>query len=273
VTNIPVEKIFAFINEAALIRGQWQVRRGKKSEAEYRRILDDEVYPAFAQLKLQMKRDRVLQPAVVYGYFPCQSDGDTLLVYKPSDLDSSQLHTVWPRSDYALPDLDIWQRFVFPRQHADRHLCLADYFRPAASGELDLCAFHIVTVGQNASAYTAKLFLDAKYQEYLYVHGLTVESAEALAEYWHKSIREELGISGRDAAETKKLFAQGYQGSRYSFGYPACPRLEDQEQLFVLLQPERIGISLTEEFQLVPEQSTSAIIVHHPEARYFNIKN
>jgi 5-methyltetrahydrofolate--homocysteine methyltransferase len=273
VTNIPLDKLYEYINEAALIRGQWQMRRGKRTEAEYRRMLEQDIYPMFEQLKLQMKRDRVLRPAVVYGFFPCNADGDALIVYKPKALEESRLHDPWPSADYALEELEPWQRFAFPRQQADRRLCLADFFRPLSSGIPDVCAFHIVTVGAEASDHAARLFLDAKYQEYLYAHGLSVEAAEALAEYWHRSIREELGIAGGDAAEKKKLFAQGYQGSRYSFGYPACPRLEDQQQLFALLRPDRIGVSLTEEFQLVPEQSTSALIVHHPEARYFNIKD
>lgn len=273
VTNIMVEKLYEYINEAALIRGQWQIRRGKQTEEEYQRTLREDIYPTYESLKLQLKRERVLQPAVVYGFFPCQSIGETLIVFKPKGLDGSCLHDVWPRSAYTIDELEEWQRFVFPRQNADRHLCLADYFRPASSGEVDVCAFHVATVGASASDYTARLFLETRYQDYLYAHGLAVESAEALAEYWHKSIREELGIAEQDAAETKKLFAQGYQGSRYSFGYPACPKLEDQQQLFALLRPERIGVTLTEEYQLVPEQSTSAIIAHHPEARYFNIKD
>jgi 5-methyltetrahydrofolate--homocysteine methyltransferase len=137
---------------------------------------------------------------------------------------------------------------------------------------LDVIAIQVVTIGAKASEYTRHLFEAGNYQDYLYLHGLSVESAEALAEYWHKIVRTELGIDSNDAREMKRLFSQGYQGSRYSFGYPACPNLEDQAKLFELLRPERIGVTLTEEFQLVPEQSTTAIIVHHPEAKYFNIK-
>ena len=136
---------------------------------------------------------------------------------------------------------------------------------------MDVVAFHIVTMGTVASEHSHKLFTSNNYKEYLYFHGLSVESAEALAELWHRKMREELNIHRKDSPEIKKLFSQQYQGSRYSFGYPACPSLEDQKKLFELLKPERIGIELTEEFQLVPEQSTSAIIVHHPEARYFNV--
>jgi 5-methyltetrahydrofolate--homocysteine methyltransferase len=163
-------------------------------------------------------------------------------------------------------------RFTFPRQSTDRFLCLADFFAPVESGRMDVVAFHLVTMGREASEHSSNLFASNNYKDYLYFHGLSVEAAEALAELWHKRIREELGIAAKDAKETRKLFAQGYQGSRYSFGYPACPNLEDQAKLMELLDGERIGVRLTEEYQLVPEQSTSAIIVHHPEAKYFNVK-
>jgi 5-methyltetrahydrofolate--homocysteine methyltransferase len=163
-------------------------------------------------------------------------------------------------------------RFTFPRQVDDRHLCIADFFASLESGKVDVLACHVVTVGRKASEHSKKLYAANSYKDYLYFHGLSVESAEGLAELWHKRIREELGIAGKDAAEIKRLFSQGYQGSRYSFGYPACPNLEDQVKLFQLLQPERIGVTLTDEYQMEPEQSTSAIIVHHPDARYFNVK-
>jgi 5-methyltetrahydrofolate--homocysteine methyltransferase len=163
-------------------------------------------------------------------------------------------------------------RFSFPRQRDDRFLCLSDYFAPKESGTMDVVAFHLVTVGKRASEYSKQLYESNNYKDYLYFHGLSVESAEAMAELWHKKVRQELEIDRKDAKEIKRLFSQGYQGSRYSFGYPACPNLEDQAKLFTLLQPERIGVTLTEEFQLEPEQSTSAIIVHHPDAKYFNVK-
>jgi len=272
VTDIALEKVYEYINEAALIRGQWQFRRGKRDPETVQRELDEVVYPRLVELKRQLKRDAVLQPAVAYGYFPCHAEGDDLVVYRPADMDGDALYGTWPSARYAREDLVPWQRFRFPRQESDRYLCLADYFRGAGEGDPDVCAFHVVTMGQSATDYTASLFAEDRYQDYLYVHGLSVECAEALAEYWHRVIRQELGIADKDAADIKRLFSQGYQGSRYSFGYPACPNLEDQTQLFAMLRPERIGITLTEEFQLVPEQSTSAIIVHHPEARYFNVR-
>jgi len=274
--EIPLETIFGYINEAALIRGQWQVRRGKSTEAEYKTLLQDRVYPDFEALKKKVIADRLLKPNVVYGYFPCRSDGNDLIVYRPGGLADSS--SVWDpkllpsgRAITAGANLDEWMRFSFPRQSKGRFFCISDFFAPLDSERFDVVAFHLVTMGTVASEYSQKLFTSGDYKDYLYFHGLSVESAEALAEFWHKKIREELGIDKEDNPEVKKLFSQHYRGSRYSFGYPACPSLEDQVKLFELLRPERIGVSITEEYQLVPEQSTSALIVHHPEARYFNI--
>jgi 5-methyltetrahydrofolate--homocysteine methyltransferase len=218
---------------------------------EYQALVRDKVRPIYDELKERCKRENLLTPKVVYGYFPCQSEGNDLIVY-----DEGNTERV---------------RFTFPRQPGGKHLCLADFFASRESGRMDVAAFHLVTVGHRASEYAQALFKSDNYADYLYFHGLSVESAEALAELWHKRIREELSIAAGDAKELSKLFHQNYQGSRYSFGYPACPDLEDQEKLFALLDPSRIGVALTEEFQLEPEQSTSAIIVHHPEAKYFTI--
>jgi 5-methyltetrahydrofolate--homocysteine methyltransferase len=252
VDAVPLDDVFPYVNEVALIRGQWQVRKGKMSDEEYRTLLATKVHPELADLKALVRREGLLQPKVVYGYFPCCSAGDDLIIYN-DDRRTERL------------------RFTFPRQKRDRHLCLSDYFASAESGRFDVVAFQLVTMGRAASAHSAKLYAANKYKDYLYFHGLSVESAEALAELWHKRIREELGIAGKDAPDIRRLFSQGYQGSRYSFGYPACPNLEDQTKLFQLLEGERIGVKLTDEFSLEPEQSTNAIIVHHPDARYFNI--
>jgi 5-methyltetrahydrofolate--homocysteine methyltransferase len=189
----------------------------------------------------------------VYGYFPAQSAGNDLVIYNDDEKTERM-------------------RFTFPRQPGGKNLCLADFFASQESGRMDVVAFHLVTMGRRASEYAHELFKADNYAEYLYFHGLGVESAEALAEYWHKRIRQELNIAGDDAADVRKLFQQRYRGSRFSFGYPACPNLEDQAGLFQLIDPARIGVELTEEFQLDPEQSTSAIIVHHPEAKYFSIE-
>jgi 5-methyltetrahydrofolate--homocysteine methyltransferase len=252
VEEIPLDDVFAFVNETALFKGQWQFKQGKRSVEEYQQLVAGKVRPVYEELKERSKRERLLVPRVVYGYFPCQSAGNDLIIYEDDERTEAQ-------------------RFTFPRQPSGKNLCLADYFAAQDSGRMDVVAFHLVTVGRRASEYSQELFKADNYTDYLYFHGLSVETAEALAEYWHKRIREELGIAGRDAAQVTKLFHQGYQGSRFSFGYPACPRLEDQTKLFELIDPARIDVELTEEFQLEPEQSTSAIIVHHEEAKYFSI--
>ena len=253
IENIKLDDVFPYVNETALIKGQWQVRKGKKSELDYKQFLADNINLELDRLKRQCKTEKLLDPKVVYGYFPCQSNGNDLIIYH-DDRKTERL------------------RFTFPRQNGDRYLCLSDYFASVDSGRMDVVAFHLVTMGACASKHSAQLFASNNYKEYLYFHGLSVESAEALAELWHKRIREELGIAGSDSPDIKRLFSQGYQGSRYSFGYPACPNLEDSTKLFDLLKPERIGVKLSEEFMIEPEQSTDAIIVHHPEAKYFNIK-
>jgi len=250
-------KVFAYINGTALFKGQWQFKQGKKSAEEYKQILEETVYPKFAEIKAKAIREKLLEAKLVYGYFPCQSEGNDLIIYQ----DDEQTERM---------------RFTFPRQAVEqrggKNLCLADYFASKDSGKIDVVAFDLVTMGRRASEYSAELFKADNYQDYLLFHGLSVESAEALAELWHKRIREELGFAGSDAPELAKLFHQGYQGSRYSFGYPACPNIADQTKLFELLDPSRIDVELTDEFMLDPEQSTSAIIVHHPEAKYFNIE-
>jgi 5-methyltetrahydrofolate--homocysteine methyltransferase len=253
VNDIPLEDVFAYINETALFKGQWQFKQGRKPNQEYQALIADHVRPVFNELKERSIRESLLVPRTVYGYFPCQSLGNDLIIYHPA--------TRVERT-----------RFTFPRQPAGKRLCLADYFASVESGRMDVVAFDLVTMGRRASEYARELFESDNYAQYLYFHGLSVESAEALAELWHKRIREELNIAGDDATSLNELFRQGYQGSRFSFGYPACPDLADQVKLFELLDPARIDVELTEEFQLDPEQSTSAIIVHHPEARYFSIE-
>ena len=252
VEDIDLDEVFSFVNETALFKGQWQFKQGRTPANEYEAFVRDTVRPIYEELQERSKQKQLLTPRVVYGYFPCQSSGNDLIILA-EDQKTERM------------------RFTFPRQPTGKRLCLTDFFAATDSGRVDVVAFHLVTMGSRASAYAQELFKLDNYTDYLYFHGLSVEGAEALAELWHKRIREELGIAGGDADDVRKLFRQQYQGSRFSFGYPACPNLEDQAKLFELLDPARIGVELTEEFQLDPEQSTSAIIVHHPEAKYFSV--
>lgn len=251
VKGIPLFDYAKLLDERALFVGQWGMKGARDG---YDKMVEEEARPRLRSLLNEAQANGWLNAAVVYGYFPCYSEGNDLVILDHSDLE---------RRTEKL-------RFTFPRQRRDRRLCIADFFRPKESGEIDVVAFHVVTMGEKVSRVSGELFKANLYREYLELHGLSVQLTEALAEYWHKRVREELGISTTDGPELDDLFNQGYQGSRYSFGYPACPDLEQQTELCQLLNPERIGVALSEEFQLHPEQSTSAIIVHHPEAKYFN---
>ena len=213
--------------------------------------------PRLRSLLNDAQSEKWLEAGVVYGYFPCYSDGNDLVVVDHMDLGSYKER----------------MRFSFPRQSRDRHLCISDFFRDRQEAEergLDVVAFHVVTMGNAVSRATAKLFEENRYREYLELHGMSVQLTEALAEFWHKRIREELAIVKDDSPEVQAILDQGYRGSRYSFGYPACPDLSQQTLIMELLDAQSIGVSLSDEFQLHPEQSTSAIVVHHPEAKYFN---
>jgi 5-methyltetrahydrofolate--homocysteine methyltransferase len=257
VRGLPLRDIFPYVNEVALFRGQWQYQKGQRSEAEYAEFVENEVRPVFRRWQERAIAEQLLVPQVVYGYFPCQAEENDLLV--------------WPRFEEGSPAGEP-VRFRFPRQTSGRRLCIADFFRETPSGEFDTVAFHVVTMGPRATEFAQELFKANEYREYLHFHGFAVECAEALAEFWHRRIREEMGIAGKDATTMRELFAQGYQGSRYSFGYPACPDLDEQAGIATLLEPGRIGCELSETFQWHPEQTTSAIIVHHPEARYFVVR-
>ena len=251
VKGIPLQDYLGMLDERALFVGQWGL---KGNRGEYERMVEDEGRPRLRALLNEVQSQGWLSAAVVYGYFPCYSEGNDLVVLHHDGPDKGTERV----------------RFTFPRQTRDRRLCLSDFFRSKESGEVDTVAFHVVTMGQSVSEATAKLFDANNYREYLELHGLSVQLTEALAEHWHARIREEMGFSAEDSSNLPEILDQGYRGSRYSFGYPACPDLEQQVQLCELLEPGRIGVELSEEFQLHPEQSTSAIIVHHPEAKYFN---
>jgi 5-methyltetrahydrofolate--homocysteine methyltransferase len=244
VRGVALDDVAALLNRTALFRNQWGFGRGDVEAAE----------AALRATLAQARAESLLRPELVYGYFACNGDGNELVVYEAPDSDL------------------VAARFEFPRQTRGRHLCIADFFRPVESGKRDVVAFSAVTMGARVSERAAELFAADRYTEYLYLHGLGVEMAEALAEHTHQRIRRELGIAGADADTPEGLFKQGYQGSRYSFGYAACPDLEARKPLFDLLDPTRIGLELSEEFQLHPEQSTDALVVHHPEAKYFNAR-
>jgi 5-methyltetrahydrofolate--homocysteine methyltransferase len=253
VIDVSPRHLFPYINETALFRGQWGFKQGKLSAEEFQKLTDDKATPVFEALKKRALEEGFLQPKVVYGYFPAQSEGDDLIVYRPEDRSKE------------------WLRFHFPRQEGRRRLCISDFFRAKRSGEMDVLGVQLVTVGDKATELAERLRAENKYQDYLYLHGFGVESAEALAELWHKRMRQELGFASEDAPDVRAMFQQGYRGSRYSFGYPACPNLEDRALIAELLRPQEIGVNLSENFMLVPEQSTDAIVVHHPQAKYFDV--
>ena len=244
VRGVPLDEIVPWINHTALFRNQWGYSRDDTETAQgvLRATLDS------------ARAEHLLVPEVVYGYWPCGSHGDDVIIWEAPDSDN------------------VVGRLSFPRQSSGRGLCIADFFRPVDSGERDVIAFQAVTVGDRISPRAAELFAEDRYTDYLYLHGLGVETTEALAEYWHGRVRAELGIAAHDAQEKQEVFRQGYQGSRYSFGYSACPDLEQRTVLAELLDIGRIGLTLSESYQLHPEQSTDAFVVHHPEAKYFNAR-
>jgi 5-methyltetrahydrofolate--homocysteine methyltransferase len=251
VKGIQLSDYAGMLDERALFVGQWGL---KGNRGEYENMVEAEGRPRLRSLLNEVQSSGWLNAAVVYGYFPCYSEGNDLVI----------LHHEGPEKGKERT------RFTFPRQTRDRRLCISDFFASKDSGKADVVAFHVVTMGSTVSEAAAKLFAANNYREYLELHGLSVQLTESLAEHWHARIREELSVKSDDSADLQGILDQGYRGSRYSFGYPACPDLEQQVQLCQLLEPGRIGVELSEEFQLHPEQSTSAIIVHHPEAKYFN---
>jgi 5-methyltetrahydrofolate--homocysteine methyltransferase len=259
VRGIPLADYATLLDERATFMGQWGLRgaRGGRGPS-YEELVETEGRPRLRYWLDRLAADKVLEAAVVYGYFPGYSEGNDLVVLD----ENGQSEVV---------------RFTFPRQRSERRLCLADFFRNRSDG-LDVIGFQLVTVGQPISEYTAKLFAEHSYRDYLEVHGLSVQLTEALAEYWHKRVREEMvlpdgrRVAADDPADLDGLLRTDYRGCRYAFGYPACPDLEDRAKVVGLLRPDRIGVTLSEEYQLEPEQATDAIIVHHPEASYFNAK-
>jgi len=260
IKGVPLAEYAAYLDERALFMGQWGLKPSRgDGGASYEDLVETEGRPRLRMWLERMQTEGLLEAAVVYGYFRCVSSGNDLVVLGP---------------DGAPGESTELERFSFPRQRRDRRLCLADFFKPQGSGagaQTDVVAFQLATMGNRVSQATAELFAKNAYREYLELHGLSVQLTEALAEYWHARIRRELGLAGSDPDSLDGFFRVDYRGARYSIGYPACPDLADRAKMVRLLEPSRIGVELSEEMQLHPEQSTDAIVVHHPEAKYFSI--
>ncbi|GAA2232219.1 methionine synthase [Streptomyces amakusaensis] len=253
IKGIQLKEYASWLDEGALFKGQWGLKQARAGDGpSYEELVESEGRPHLRGWLDKLHTENMLEAAVVYGYFPCVSKGDDLILLHEDGSERT--------------------RFTFPRQRRGRYLCLADFFRPEESGEVDVVGLQVVTVGSRIGEATAELFAQDAYRDYLELHGLSVQLAEALAEYWHARVRAELGYAGEDPADVEDMFALKYRGARFSLGYGACPDLEDRAKIAELLQPERIGVHLSEEFQLHPEQSTDAIVIHHPQAKYFNAR-
>jgi 5-methyltetrahydrofolate--homocysteine methyltransferase len=251
--------LFEYLDDFALMRSRWGFQKGSQNEEDFQRILETKAIPLFKSLKEQVLKSGILFPRAVYGYYPAASRGNKVLVY------SEKTTAATPAKER-----DVIAEFEFPRQTDARKLCISDFFRHEDSAEIDVLGVQVVTLGIEASHHGAELYRQEKFSDYYYFHGLTTELTEGFAEWLHARIRKELGIHSRDATLKRQLFSQGYQGSRYSFGYPACPEMELNEPLLKLLDAKRIGIELSESYQMVPELSTSALVSWHPQARYFS---
>lgn len=261
--DIPLEEVIWYLDLQALIAGQWQFRKPKEqSREEYNAFLQEKVYPILEQWKQRIIEENLVHPQVVYGYFPCQAEGNSLHLYNPANP--------------PIPPLvrggegEVVATLEFPRQKSLRRLCIADFYAPVETGQIDVFPMQAVTVGNIATEYAQKLFAANQYTDYLYFHGLAVQIAEALAEWTHARIRRELGFAAQEPDNIRDILAQRYRGSRYSFGYPACPNIKDQYKQLALLGSDRINLYMDESEQLYPEQSTTAIIAYHPAAKYFS---
>ncbi|MBW4650621.1 MAG: methionine synthase [Kastovskya adunca ATA6-11-RM4] len=267
--DIPLEELFGYLDLQALVAGQWQFRKPKgQSREEYEQFLQETVYPILEDWKRRIIAEKLLHPQAIYGYFPCQAEGNSLHIYNPEEMNRK-----------GAESLEEVASFEFPRQRSGRRLCIADFFAPRESSVVDVFPMQAVTVGEMATEYAKKLFDSNQYTDYLYFHGLAVQMAEALAEWTHARIRRELGFGSEEPDNIRDVLAQRYRGSRYSFGYPACPNMQDQYTLLELLGSDgyaafprtgRINLYMDESEQLYPEQSTTAIVAYHPVARYFS---
>jgi 5-methyltetrahydrofolate--homocysteine methyltransferase len=254
VEHVPLKTLVPYLNERMLYQLQWGYRKDGKRLDEFKEWAKKELRPVLFRMLETCAKENILMPQAVYGYWKAAAEGNDVILFEPDGT-----------TEVA--------RFTLPRQNKADGECIADFFRDGSHGpqDRDVVGLQVVTMGQNASDVARDWFAQDRYQDYLYLHGISVEMAEAMAEYVHKRIRAELGFSAEDDRDIEKMLQQGYRGSRYSFGYPACPKLEDQGQLLRLLKAEQIGVVLSDESQLHPEQSTSAIVVHHPRAKYFSV--
>ncbi|WP_172955989.1 methionine synthase [Rhodoluna limnophila] len=265
IKGVPLRDYASFLDERATFMGQWGLKPSRAEDgASYEELVETEGRPRLRAWLEKIQTESLLEAAVVYGYFPAVSDGDDLVILHHGPEGATD------GGSGGIPGTERL-RFTFPRQARDRHLCLSDYIASKESGKIDVVPFQLVTMGNRVSEAANELYAANDYRNYLELHGLSVQLTEALAEFWHARVREELGFSAEDPAEVEGNFRLEYRGARYSFGYPACPELEDRVKLVELLKPEAIGVTLSEELQLHPEQSTDAMVLHHPEAKYFSV--
>lgn len=276
--GIPWEEVFFYIDKQALVAGQWQIRKSKEqSKEEFDEMIATQIDPIIEKWKARIVEENLLSPQVTYGYFPCQAEGNHLKIYRLESLglemiDGQETSYRSLQRPILKDSAQEWVRFHFPRQRSGNRYCISDFFADSSTELVDVFPLQAVTMGSEATTFAQKLFQADQYSDYLYFHGLSVTLAEALAEWCHARVRRELGFGSEDSTDIRKILQQGYRGSRYSFGYPACPNMQDQYTLLDLLQAERIGIIMDESEQLEPEQSTTALITYHPRARYFSVK-
>jgi 5-methyltetrahydrofolate--homocysteine methyltransferase len=265
IKGIPLRDYASFLDERATFMGQWGLKPSRADDgASYEELVETEGRPRLRAWMDRIQTEGLLEAAVVYGYFPAVSDGDDLVILHHGPEGATD------GGSGGVPGTER-MRFTFPRQARDRHLCLSDFVASKESGKIDVVPFQLVTMGNRVSEVANAIYAKNEYRDYLELHGLSVQLTEALAEFWHARVREELGFGAEDPSEVEGLFKLDYRGARYSFGYPACPELEDRVKLVELLKPEAIGVTLSEELQLHPEQSTDAMVLHHPEAKYFSV--
>jgi len=275
VKGVALADFSAFLDERATFMGQWGLKPSRAEDgASYQELVDTVGRPRLRYWLDRILGEGMLDASVAYGYFPVVADGDDMIVLHHGDDPTGRLG----QAGLLAPDGGSGGelgtdrlRFNFPRQRRDKHLCLADFVRGRTTGQTDVVALQLVTAGAHVDKVTAKMFAANQYRDYMELNGLTMQLTEALAEYWHSRIRSELGVGGEDPTDIAGMFKLEYRGARFSLGYPACPEMEDRRKVVELLKPERMGVVLSEELQLHPEQSTDAFVFHHPEAKYFSV--